>query len=269
MGKEKHRQRLHRGRRCMSWWKNWRSICRRKLHRDSKMKRGGCEMGKYKAVIFDLDGTILNTIADLTDAINDALQKNGFQTYSIFEIQQLVGNGISKLIERSVPSGTDAFKIEQVHKDFTAYYSLHCADKTKPYNGIEQLLIQLKKEHYQTAVISNKANYAVQILCAKYFPTLFDVVTGECTGIPKKPDTKMLDITLQKLQCSRSEIIYVGDSEVDLKMAQNAGVICISVDWGFRDKSCLIAHGASRIASNVTELAEQISLCASDSFLEK
>ena len=211
----------------------------------------------YQLVIFDLDGTILDTLQDLANAVNDAMEKNNMPLHTVDEVRRFVGNGIRKLIERSVPAGTETAVIDKVHADFTAYYQVHCADNTAPYNGIPELLRRLKENGIHTAVVSNKADYAVQSLCEQYFPTLFDAVAGEKEGIRRKPAPDSVNAVLSALHLTREQAVYVGDSDVDIATAENAGMPCISVAWGFREIPFLKEHHASQIVENVAEL-EQI-----------
>lgn len=213
---------------------------------------------KYKLVIFDLDGTILDTLEDLTNAVNFALSESGFPAHTIDEVRMFVGNGIRKLIERAVPKGTREHEIQKVHENFTEFYKVHCADNTCPYEGIEDLLKSLKNAGCLTAVVSNKADYAVQELCRRYFPGLFDSVAGERQGIRKKPAPDTVNAVLAHLGISQSEAVYVGDSDVDIMTAANAHMDIISVDWGFRSRECLINAGAKIIVSSPYESAEII-----------
>lgn len=214
---------------------------------------------KYELVIFDLDGTILNTLDDLTDSLNYALTVNKCPERSIEEVRSFVGNGIYKLIERGVPSTASAEMIEKVYQDFSSYYKVHCADKTKAYDGIIELIHKLREEGIKTAVVSNKADYAVQVLCKQYFEGLFDTAVGEKPDVRKKPAPDSVNEVLNKLQICREKAVYIGDSEVDIETAKNAEMDCISVDWGFRDKAYLKEMGAMHIVSNVKELLEVLS----------
>ncbi|MBR4319114.1 MAG: HAD family hydrolase [Oscillospiraceae bacterium] len=209
---------------------------------------------KYKLLIFDLDGTILDTLEDLYFSMNDALKKNGFPERSIDEIRQFVGNGIKKLNERAVPAGTSELQLNQVYQDFTEHYEKHCADHTKPYAGIPEVLQKFREMGLKTAVVSNKADYAVQILCNDYFPALFDAVAGEKKGIKRKPAPDAVQAVLNTLQIPKEQALYIGDSDVDIETARNAGIPCISVEWGFRDKAFLLEHGAQKLISQPEEL---------------
>lgn len=213
---------------------------------------------KYQAAIFDLDGTILNTLEDLTDSINFALQKNGYPQRTIEEVRRFVGNGIGKLAQRAVPAGTGAEQTKQVLDDFKEYYGKHCADKTLPYEGITDLLKELRASGCRIAVVSNKADFAVQTLCKDYFPDLFDVAVGEREGIRRKPSPDALFEILDKLGIHKEQAVYIGDSEVDIETAANAGMDCLSVDWGFRSTDFLKQQGAKKIVSTMKELQDCI-----------
>lgn len=209
---------------------------------------------KYTTVIFDLDGTVLNTLEDLCDSVNYALSKCAYPLRTIDEVRSFVGNGIGKLIERSAPEGTERNDIEKFHAVFTAHYKEHCADKTRPYDGIIELLKKLRKEGVKTAVVSNKADYAVKSLCREYFPELFDMAVGEREGIRRKPCPDSVIEVMDKIGADRVKTVYIGDSDVDIATAKNAGVDSIAVTWGFRSKDFLQKHGATVMAENAKEL---------------
>lgn len=208
----------------------------------------------YKLIIFDLDGTILNTLEDLADSTNYALEKHHFPVRTIEEVRSFVGNGIGRLIARAVPEGTDENMINQVLADFKDYYGQHCADRTKPYDGIIELLQCLRQRGCRTAVVSNKADFAVQRLCEQYFPGLFDFAVGEREGIRRKPYPDSVLEVLSRLGAAKDEALYVGDSEVDIETAKNAGIDVVSVEWGFRDREFLLSHGARRFVKKPEEL---------------
>lgn len=199
----------------------------------------------YKLAIFDMDGTILDTLQDLTDSTNAALRMNGYSTRTIDEVRSFVGNGIHRLIELAVPAGSGTDAVEQVYADFLPYYQQHCADQTKPYDGIEALIRNLRAKGCKTAVVSNKADSAVQELCTQYFDGLFDYAVGERTGIAKKPAPDSVSEVLRRLGFETEDAVYIGDSEVDLATAKNAGMDCISVTWGFRSAAFLKEQGAA------------------------
>ncbi|MDE6087655.1 MAG: HAD family hydrolase [Oscillospiraceae bacterium] len=210
---------------------------------------------RYQLAIFDLDGTILDTLEDMYRCVNYILQKNHLPGRTRSEIRQFVGNGIRKLIERSVPADlSDPERIDQVHRDFMVYYQQHYADYTAPYEHIPEVIRALRKSGIRTAVVSNKADYAVQSLCETYFPGLFDSVAGEKNGIRRKPAPDSVLAVLEHLQIHPEQAIYIGDSDVDIQTAQNAGIPCISVTWGFRDREFLLKHHAQTLIAEPQEL---------------
>lgn len=211
---------------------------------------------KYTIAIFDLDGTILNTLEDLADSTNYALKTCGYPERTRDEVRQFVGNGIRKLMERAVPEGTPVEEIDRVHETFTAHYKVHCADKTRPYDGIMELLQNLKKDGCKLAVVSNKADYGVQELCKQYFDGVFDFAVGEREGIRKKPAPDSVNEVLKTLECSRDRAVYIGDSDVDIQTAANAQMDHIIVEWGFRDVPFLIAKGAKVLVEKPEEILE-------------
>lgn len=208
----------------------------------------------YKLMIFDMDGTILDTLEDLTDSLNYVLKAHAFPERTLEEVRSFVGNGIRKLVERGLPAGTSPDIAEKVYQDFMAYYQEHCADKTKPYDGVIELIQKLREDGRKTAVVSNKADDAVQILCKQYFDRLFDAAVGVKPTSQRKPSPDMVDEILKKLNIDRSEAVYIGDSEVDLATAKNAGMDCICVAWGFRGRKFLESMGAEWIVSAPEEI---------------
>lgn len=210
---------------------------------------------KYSLAIFDLDGTILDTLEDLTDSLNHALAACGYPKRSLDEVRRFVGNGLRKLMDRAVPYGTAKEDVNRVLTAFTEQYRIHCADKTKPYDGIEDLLKALRKAGCKTAVVSNKADFAVQELCRRYFPGLFDLTIGERVGIQRKPAPDSVNEVIRRLSEERAKTIYIGDSEVDIQTAANAGLDSILVTWGFRDRALLATHGATRFAETPNDIA--------------
>lgn len=212
----------------------------------------------YKLAVFDMDGTILDTLEDLMDSDNYALRKCGYPERSYDEVRRFVGNGIRKLIERSVPESCTEEDIDKVHKVFTEHYKLHCADKTKAYDGIKDLLEKLRARGVKIAVVSNKADYGVQELCEDYFPGLFDYAVGEREGIRRKPSPDSVNETLRRLGIDKKDAIYIGDSDVDFETAKNAELPCISVLWGFRDEEFLREKGASVFVHKPEEILDII-----------
>lgn len=215
---------------------------------------------KYRLAIFDLDGTILDTLEDLRDAVNFALLECGYAQRSMDEVRSFVGNGIRKLIERSLPANAADAEIDRVHGIFAPYYEEHCTCKTRPYAGVPAMLSDLRAAGLLTAVLSNKADYAVQPLMKHYFPALFDIAFGERAGIPRKPEPQAVFEILEYLQVDKADAVYIGDSDVDILTAQNAGLPCICVSWGFRSREQLLSSGAQEIASDVQTLTKLL-LC--------
>jgi len=213
---------------------------------------------KYKLAIFDLDGTLLDTLEDLADSANYVMRSFGHPERTLADVRSFVGNGIRKLLERSAPKNTPSEEIDRMFELFKEYYGVHCADKTKPYDGIMELLEKLKKQNIKLAVVSNKADYAVKALCEQYFCGYFDEVVGERVGIARKPAPDTVLEVLKNLQVEKSQAVYIGDSEVDVQTAQNAKMDCIAVDWGFRDVDVLKEAGAETIVSTQAELLKYL-----------
>lgn len=205
-------------------------------------------------VIFDMDGTLLDTLEDLTDAVNAGLACCNYPARTLDEVRKFVGNGVRVLMTKAVPGGTSQDDLEKCLAAFKKYYSKHSKDKTEPYKGILPLLSSLKERGIKTAVISNKYDNAVQQLCADYFPGKFDAARGERDGVPRKPAPDMIYDILTELNSDREHTIYVGDSEVDVATAHNAGLICAGVTWGFRDRNILEEKGADHIIDSPEEL---------------
>ena len=196
------------------------------------------------AVIFDLDGTLLNTLGDLRAATNHALEVRGLPPHSMEEIRQFIGNGIRLLICRAMPEGTPEAEIDAALDDFKAYYAAHIHDRTVPYDGIPQLLTALRKRGIQVAVLSNKIDSASQQLIEYFFPGKTDVVFGEHVGVPRKPDSTSCRMVMQQLGVQPEQVLYVGDSGTDMQTAKNAGLYAVGVTWGFRSKEVLLEYGA-------------------------
>lgn len=214
---------------------------------------------KYDLIIFDMDGTILDTLEDLKNSVNHGLRCMGYPERTTDEVRSFVGNGIRKLMERSVPGRTSEEDIQRMHACFTEHYKEHCADCTKPYDGILKLLEHLRKSGCKTAVVSNKADYAVQALCRQYFEDQFDMAAGEQQPrYRKKPAPDLVNLVLEQLNIPRSRAVYIGDSDVDIETARNAQLDCIAVDWGFRDRAFLLRHGAETIVSDTEELERSL-----------
>ncbi len=211
-------------------------------------------MMRYKVAIFDLDGTILDTLEDLKNSVNFALTENKLPERSLSEVRSFVGNGIRLLIERAVPKNTDNACIDRVFEDFKRRYKDHSADNTKPYDGIELTLNVLKAEAVKLAVVSNKADFAVQTLVKDYFPDTFDIAVGERDGVRRKPYPDSVVTVLESLGCEKTDAVYIGDSEVDAETAGNVGIDCIAVTWGFRDRDVLNKLNPEYIVSSTNDI---------------
>lgn len=216
----------------------------------------------YKVYIFDLDGTLLDTLTDLAASTNYALRKHGMPEHSIDDVRRFVGNGVRKLMERAVPDGAGNPLFDEAFATFRQHYMEHSLDTTRPYDGIPETLAALKARGCRLAVVSNKMMAATQELCRHFFPDTIEVAIGEdeAHGIRKKPAPDTVFEALKTLDVSRVEepdglsAVYVGDSDVDIQTAANAGLPCISVLWGFRDRDFLIQHGAETFISAPSEL---------------
>ena len=213
----------------------------------------------YNAVIFDLDGTLLDTLDDLWTAVNAALTKFSLPLRTREEVRSFVGNGIVKLMERAAGE-VEKEVFDGALAEFKRYYGEHCEDKTKPYEGIIELLRVLQAKGIQTAVVSNKADFAVKKLAKGYFEGLLEYAVGENEeeGIRKKPAPDSLLAVMDSMGAGTDSTVYIGDSEVDIQTAQNAGVQCISVTWGFKDREFLIENGATLFADTPKEILSLI-----------
>ena len=214
---------------------------------------------KYKYVIWDLDGTLLNTIEDLHASVNYALERHGQPIKTLKETTRNVGNGIRLLISRSLEGGEENPVIEEVFSAFKAHYAENCLNLTRPYDKIPEILQTLKASGVKMAVVSNKIDFAVKDLRDRFFPWL-DVAMGEQAGIARKPDPAMVYLAMEELGAMAAETVFIGDSEVDVVTAQNAGLDCIAVLWGFREREELEAVGGKTFAENADELAALLGL---------
>ncbi len=194
-------------------------------------------MSKLRAVIFDLDGTLLYTLEDLKNSVNYALSKHGMSTCTLHEVQYRVGNGVQKLMERCIDGGLDNPEFDATFADFKAHYKEHCNDNSGPYDGIPELLSKLKAEGFKLAIVSNKFMDATKELAKLYFNDTIDVAIGETAQIRKKPAPDTVIEAMSILGVKADECVYVGDSDVDIKTAENSGMPCICCEWGFRTKS--------------------------------
>ncbi len=211
-------------------------------------------MHKYKTYIFDLDGTLLSTLADLAASTNYALRTHHMPERSLDEVRRFVGNGVKKLMERAIPDGLDNPLFEETFATFRQHYMQHNLDTTQPYPGIMQLLEQLKAEGKNIAVVSNKFYAATRELCRHFFGDLVPVAIGEREDIRKKPAPDTVIEALRELGVDKEGAVYIGDSDVDIMTAKNSGMPCVSVLWGFRDKEFLLEHGATTLISKPEEM---------------
>ena len=209
---------------------------------------------KYKLVMFDLDGTVLDTINDLTNSMNYILSLHSMPLHTADEIKQYLGNGIRKLVESSVSKNTNEKEINQIYNEFLSYYKLHSLDETKPFDGIIDLLYNLKRSGCILAMISNKADVVVQQLSQKFFNNLFDYVSGEKTNIKKKPYPDIIFEVMKKFNIDNENSIYIGDTEVDSLTAINANIDSIIVTWGFRKKEFLETLKKTYLVDDVNDI---------------
>lgn len=211
-------------------------------------------MHQYETYIFDLDGTLLSTLNDLAASTNYALRTHHMPERTLDEVRQFVGNGVKKLMERAIPGGTDNPDFDNTYATFRQHYMQHNLDTTKPYPGIMEMLQQLHNEGKNVAVVSNKFYAATRDLCKHFFAHLVPVAIGEREDIRKKPAPDTVLEALRQMGVSSKGAVYIGDSDVDVMTAQNSGIPCISVLWGFRDKEFLLQHGATTFISSPQEL---------------
>ena len=214
-----------------------------------------------KIVIFDLDGTLLNTLNDLYICFNHSIEKFGYPKRSMEEIKSFVGNGIKKAIERALPYKVSDNELKKIVEEFKKYYLLHMNEHTKPYDGIVEMLKKLKNKGYKIAVVSNKYDNAVKKLCKKYFGDLVEFAVGESDEVRKKPANDGILKVIKEFGTDKTDensIVYIGDSEVDIQTAKNAGIHNISVLWGFKDEEFLKANGASVFAKDPKDIIKII-----------
>ncbi len=209
---------------------------------------------RYNTVIFDLDGTLLSTLDDIRDSANYALRECGFSERSLEEINNFVGNGTNYLMAKAVPENTPKDKLEECTKIYRNHYANNIDNKTAPYKGIMEMLEKMKDKGFKMAVVSNKFDSAVKDLCKKYFSDFLTVAIGESPEIKRKPAPDTLYEAMKQLNSSKEDCIYVGDSDVDVNTAHNAGIPCIGVDWGFRGRQVLEDEGADYIIDRPDEI---------------
>ena len=220
------------------------------------LRIGGSEM---TGLLFDLDGTLLDTLEDLKDATNHVLREAGYPERSLEQIRQAVGNGAENQLRRSLPQDVPEERLQALLREYKAYYNTHCQIKTAPYAGVLEALAQLQGE-YPVAVVSNKPDATVKTLCALYFPGTYAL--GESPDCPRKPAPDMVKKGMEAIGAEKC--IYIGDSEVDVLTARNAGVPCLSVLWGFRDRKLLESRGATHFCEAPEQLADCLEAMAKE-----
>ena len=215
-------------------------------------------MQQYDTYIFDLDGTLLNTLDDLAAAVNYTLRQYGMPEHTREDVRHFVGNGVRLLMIRAIPDGESNPRFEAAFKTFREYYLEHSLDTTRPYDGIPEMLRELRKRGKRVAVVSNKFYAATRELCQHFFPDSVEVAIGEheAEGIRKKPAPDTVIEAFRQLDVDSHNAVYVGDSDVDLQTARNVGLPCISVLWGFRDRAFLEAHGATTFAVTPSDILQ-------------
>lgn len=217
-------------------------------------ERGWEVQFNYDTYVFDLDGTLLSTLGDLAASCNHALRANGMPERTIDEVRRFVGNGVKKLMERAIPGGLDNPLFEKTFADFRQHYMHHNLDTTCPYPGVMEMLESLRSRGKKVAVVSNKFYAATQALCKHFFGDLVDVAIGEREGIRKKPAPDTVNEALAQMNVEKERAVYIGDSDVDIMTANNCGMPCISVLWGFRDYDFLVEHGATIFVTSPLQL---------------
>ena len=213
---------------------------------------------RIRAVIWDLDGTLLDTLDDLTASVNAALGQNGLPRRTRDEVRAFVGNGVRMLVARCLPGGEADARFDAVYDAFVRHYGAHSRDRTRPYDGVPELLDALGKRGVRHAIVSNKIDFAVQALARAYFGERIDVAVGDDPSRRRKPAPDSVLEAMRRMGVRPEETAYVGDSDVDVLTARNAGVACVAVSWGFRDEDCLRAAGAERICDAPGELLAQL-----------
>ena len=212
---------------------------------------------KYNTYIFDLDGTLLDTLQDLANAVNHAMRRMGYPERTVDEVRRFIGNGIRMLIKRAAPQDISSDDYDKTLAIFMAYYLEHIADYTKPYDGIIDVINTLKQKGCKVAVVSNKADEAAKKVVKDFFGDIFDLVVGKMDRFPSMPAPYSVLYVIETLGADKSKCVYSGDSEVDVQTAHNAGLPCVGVTWGNRDVSELIAAGAEYIAEKPSEIIEK------------
>ena len=209
-------------------------------------------------IIFDLDGTLLNTLDDLAHSVNHAMRQMGFPNRTLPEVRSFLGNGVRNLMQQAVPEGTDEAAFEQAFTLFRAHYMEHCMDSTKPYDGIMGVLKELHGLGRKLGIVSNKMQDAVTELNEKFFSQYVSVAIGESATVRRKPSPDSVLLAMERLDARSDRTAYVGDSEVDILTARNAGLPCVSVLWGFRDREFLLEKGATCVVDAPCKLPDAL-----------
>lgn len=209
---------------------------------------------KYNTIIFDLDGTLLNTLDDLRDTLNETLNRKGFNPRTLEDVRRFVGNGVRNLIIRSVPDTCSEEEVTCLFEEFVERYKNNMQNKTRPYDGIMELLLDLNRYNYKMAIVSNKFDTAVKALSRTYFGNLIPVAIGETVEVKRKPAPDCIYTAVKELGSDLSRTILVGDSETDVRTAKNAGIPCIGVTWGFRSREVLRTEGADYLIDTPREI---------------
>ena len=211
-----------------------------------------------KLVIFDLDGTLLYTLEDLLDSVNYTLEKYGYETKTLEQVSSFVGNGVEHLLRCVTPNGISEEDFINCYACFKEYYAKHCCDKTRPYDDIVDVLKVLKNRGLKVGIVSNKFQSAAEEVCEYYFKDLYDAVLGESETCRRKPAPDGINMMCEKFGVEKDDAIFFGDSEVDIQTGDNAGVYCVSVLWGFRDREFLTQHGAKLFVTHPLDIVEMI-----------
>lgn len=213
---------------------------------------------RFDTAVFDLDGTVLNTLDDLADSVNHTMQAYSFPVRTRDEVRRFVGNGVPLLIERAVPAGTDPEIRARCLADFKAHYEKNMYNKTGPYPGIPEMLAALRARGVKMAIVSNKFDAAVKGLCRRFYGEYIQVAIGESPNVRKKPAPDSVFTALRELGSAPERALYIGDSDVDVQTAKNAGLTSVAVTWGFRDRNLLKREGAQYIIDSPNQLLDII-----------
>lgn len=215
-------------------------------------------MARYRTILFDLDGTLLDSLEDLRDSVNTVLGRHGYPERSLEEIRRFVGNGAQNLIRRALPEGSSEEEIKERLKEYSAYYLMHSRIKTRPYEGIPELLKELSGRGIRMGVVSNKGEETVKELCEGYFPGYIAAAVGDRPGFRRKPAPDNIRRAMELLGAETDTVLYVGDSEVDIETAGNCGLRSVLVSWGFRERELLLKKGAQTVIDRPSELLDWI-----------